>query len=141
MWRAAQDALLRKYSSDRSCKDPSRVFRVPGFYHQKKAPHQATIIHYETVTPYSIEQIGSSSDLKLNTHLVEKGGRSVNAPVMTKEQVTAAKKYSNAAAATLGSDVDEYDWETPDQIQHMLSFLPSASDGVRQDWHLSLIHI
>lgn len=135
MWRACQDSLLRKYSSDRSCKDPSRVFRVPGFLHQKNAPHLAMIVHYQTVRPYSLELLVKSYELDLNKHLVDSGGLSINAPVMTKEQEATAKKYSAAANQTLKSDIDEYEWETPDQIRDMISYLPTKDEGEVQDWH------
>lgn len=134
-WSAVQDALLRKFSSDRSCKDPSRVFRVPGFYHQKKEPFLVNILHYEKVDrPYTLDDFIKAFSLVLNKDIQTHGGNAVNVPVMTPEQRKIAEQYGDAAKTILDSQVDEYAWETPEEISHMISFLPTEGKRDWSDW-------
>lgn len=50
------DHLVREYASDPHAKDLSRVLRVPGFLHQKTAPHLSRLIETTTFI-YSSRQI------------------------------------------------------------------------------------
>lgn len=37
-FRAVQGAIAKKYGTDPSIKNPSRIMRIPGFFHQKSVP-------------------------------------------------------------------------------------------------------
>ena len=135
-WTAVQDAMLRKFSCDRSCKDPSRVFRVPGFYHQKKAPFLVDIHHYEPVNaPYTLDQIISAFSLDLNPRAKQVSQLPLKTVKLTPEQQKSMAKYKDVAKETLENNIDEYSWETPDEIKDMISYLPrEKSQGVLRDW-------
>jgi hypothetical protein len=62
---AVQERLIADYGSDKNAKDPARVLRLPGFYHQKVdrrkgltgKPFMVCIVHESGALPYTWEQI------------------------------------------------------------------------------------
>ena len=58
-----QKGLARKFSGDESVVDLARVFRVPGFYHQKATPFMSHVIEDNRGLPYSLEQIVDALEL------------------------------------------------------------------------------
>ena len=66
-FKAVQGAIAKKYGTDPSIKNPSRIMRIPGFFHQKSVPTEVTILHHDLEYPaYSIEEI--CFDLGLNSN-------------------------------------------------------------------------
>lgn len=49
--------LIPFFSSDKSCHDLPRVFRLPGTVHQKRAPHLVTAAYYDVARTFSIEEL------------------------------------------------------------------------------------
>lgn len=59
-----QVALANKFDSDKGVKDPARVMRVPGFYHNKKDPFLVEIHTLDHFLPYKLETIIEALDLQ-----------------------------------------------------------------------------
>lgn len=59
-----QVALARRFHSDESISDLSRVLRVPGFYHKKGAPFCTRIIEDNSGLSYNIEDLINTLDLR-----------------------------------------------------------------------------
>jgi len=49
--------LIDKFDGDTACKDISRVFRMPGFYHHKKDPYKIKLIKADYDLKYTEEQM------------------------------------------------------------------------------------
>ena len=54
---AYQVSIARKFAGDESVKDLSRVFRIPGFYHQKEAPFLSKIIEHNHGAIYKLSDL------------------------------------------------------------------------------------
>lgn len=52
-----QESAIRKFGTDKSVKNLSRVMRLPGFDHRKAEPHRVRIIHESGGLPYSAERV------------------------------------------------------------------------------------
>lgn len=80
-FKAVQGALAKKYGTDPVVKNPSRIMRIPGFFHQKSVPTEVVILHQNLKYPaYSIDEICSSLGLKINEPAFERGASSTVAP-------------------------------------------------------------
>ena len=80
-FNAVQHALAKKYGTDPVIKNPSRIMRIPGFFHQKSAPTEVTILYQNLARPtYSIDEICSSLGLKSNEPAFERSAPSTVAP-------------------------------------------------------------
>jgi len=44
LWRHLQWQMIERFGGDPACKNPSRVMRIPGFWHMKREPIQSRII-------------------------------------------------------------------------------------------------
>ena len=55
-YAAMMVAVVSKYGGDPNAKDATRVFRLPGFYHRKGAPHRVRIAD-ASVARYSREEL------------------------------------------------------------------------------------
>ena len=58
-----QVAIARKFGGDESVKDLSRVFRIPGFWHQKGQPFQTRILESSGARNYDLEEIVAALQL------------------------------------------------------------------------------
>lgn len=56
-FRQIQEAISEKFGSDPKVKDPSRVMRVPGFYHKKATPYMTRIIYYNHDRKYTFAEL------------------------------------------------------------------------------------
>lgn len=56
-FHGVQNVIIRRFGADPSCKDVARVLRVPGFHHQKHAPHMVRMIHDSGAQPFSAERV------------------------------------------------------------------------------------
>jgi len=70
-FKPIQKAIANKYSTDASVNNPSRVMRLPGFFHKKSKPFLSNIIQANTNLPsYTVDQVvkglGISVDNKNN---------------------------------------------------------------------------
>jgi hypothetical protein len=54
---AYQVSIARKFAGDESVKDLSRVFRIPGFYHQKESPFMSKIIEHNHGAIYKLSDL------------------------------------------------------------------------------------
>ena len=80
-FKAVQGALAIKYGTDPSIKNPSRIMRIPGFFHQKSAPTEVAILYQNLARPtYSIDEICFNLGLKSNGTAFERGAPSPTAP-------------------------------------------------------------
>ena len=55
-WRELQNRLINHFGSDPRIENPSRVMRVPGFYHCKAEPVMVTLIKFNPELRYRLEQ-------------------------------------------------------------------------------------
>lgn len=61
-----QKALARRFNGDTSVSNPSRLMRLPGFYHNKKTPVLSTIKEFNPDLKYSVDKIVDVLGLELN---------------------------------------------------------------------------
>lgn len=52
-----QKAIARRFKSDHTIFNPSRVMRLPGFIHRKKDPFKTSIMEIHDFVPYNVQQI------------------------------------------------------------------------------------
>jgi KaiC/GvpD/RAD55 family RecA-like ATPase len=51
------NGLIQFFSGDPACKDSSRVFRIPDFYHNKKEPVMVKLVHEDLSVKYTEEEM------------------------------------------------------------------------------------
>ena len=56
-FKAAQTQLITYFNSDKAAKDPSRIMRVPGFYHHKNEPVMCSMLQCNPELVYTVDQI------------------------------------------------------------------------------------
>ncbi|HEV7736673.1 MAG TPA: DUF3987 domain-containing protein, partial [Chlamydiales bacterium] len=59
-----QKSLIAKFNGDPKVHDLARVMRLPGFYHQKKAPILTKIIQENSSKPFSLQQFFDAFEIK-----------------------------------------------------------------------------
>lgn len=57
LWRRLQAQLIAKFGGDPACKNPSRVMRIPGFWHTKAEPIQSRILLDDPQAVYTLADI------------------------------------------------------------------------------------
>lgn len=65
-FKAMQQAIAAKLSSDKAVNDLPRVMRVAGFLHQKSTPFQTRIVEISENVAYTVEEIKAGLGLDLN---------------------------------------------------------------------------
>lgn len=56
-FRQVQESIIDKFGTDKHVKDPSRVMRVPGFYHKKNKPYMSRIIYCDPGKKYTFSEL------------------------------------------------------------------------------------
>ncbi|MDO4549110.1 MAG: phage/plasmid primase, P4 family [Clostridia bacterium] len=56
-FRSVQEALIRHFYGDKACANPSRVLRLPGFYHNKEEPVMVTCLRYDPWQTYTQDEL------------------------------------------------------------------------------------
>lgn len=81
-----QKAIIQRFNGDKSIKDPCRVMRIPGFYHQKKEPFRSFIYSIDPeMEPYTAEQVKAEfSVVKDEVH--HKAGARLKAENLTRRE-------------------------------------------------------
>lgn len=57
LWKRLQAQLIAKFGGDPACKNPSRVMRIPGFWHTKAEPIQSRILLDDPQAVYTLADI------------------------------------------------------------------------------------
>lgn len=57
LWKRLQAQLIAKFGGDPACKNPSRVMRIPGFWHTKADPIQSRILLDDPQAIYTLADI------------------------------------------------------------------------------------
>lgn len=57
LWKRLQAQLIAKFGGDPTCKNPSRVMRIPGFWHTKNEPMQSRILLLDEQATYTVAEI------------------------------------------------------------------------------------
>ena len=69
IFRSIQEAIADKFGTDKVIKNPSRVMRLPGYFHQKATPFQVKFVsENEELATYSLDQIIEGLGLNVTSH-------------------------------------------------------------------------
>ena len=108
MFTRIQIQLAQLFNGDPVCKNPSRIMRMPGFWHTKKQPIQSRLIEDDNRTFAVNEIIGAFNldpEYELYTENRERDPNYTPPPGITARILTAAK---NRAAKVASSDVGRH---------------------------------
>lgn len=103
-----QASIIDKFGSDKACKDSSRVLRVPGFYHHKKAPQPVQVAHEHSYSTLSFEEIRNIfPPVKRKQFSAKKFKRSTSSGKFNGEWGTSEGERNNKLASVIGIMIKE----------------------------------
>ena len=83
IFRSIQEAIADKFGTDKVIKNPSRVMRLPGYFHQKATPFQVKFVsENEELAIYTLDQIIEGLGLNVTSHNAVKPQTSLAAQAM-----------------------------------------------------------
>lgn len=78
LFNSVQTAIAAKYGTDANVADPSRVMRLPGFFHQKASPYLTNIIEINPeLTPYTVDKIIVGLALNMGSGTLKKRTKTI----------------------------------------------------------------
>lgn len=105
LWRRLQAQLIAKFSGDPACKNPSRIMRIPGFWHTKGEPIQSRLIS-DPGTTYTVAEITEIFELDPDLEVYSEAPTNTNnddwvpPPGINERLMRAATKRAQAVTNT-----------------------------------------